>query len=340
MNILCPNCQKTLTVPEECAGQMMQCPLCQGTFTMPALAGSPAAAPMPPAAAAAGTPGSFSLPTPPSEVYSVAPEPVGSSPAAPPKKQAAPPRDKEPAMPIVQDLVLPSIAGEYRHALPIKVSLPFLRWLVPVCLILIFLFSFLPWVGAYPGGHALVSQSGWGTAFGGWWTNPNLEKLAKGVDKTKDVPGASVLMIFYLILICLLLLASIAVIVFNVVPSLQQPPLLKKLLQMQGLILGGASLFIFLFLGIELLKGFNLSNQIYSEIDKGLSTQKAQLEENLGKDGLEIAVGMAKGAMSLQTTFWFRLVVLFNLLAIIGGALDFWMGLRGNKPPPKLEFAW
>src|SRR6516164_1038425 len=45
MNLLCPNCQKMLTVPEEFAGQLMKCPLCAGTFTVPGL---PGAAPPPP----------------------------------------------------------------------------------------------------------------------------------------------------------------------------------------------------------------------------------------------------------------------------------------------------
>ena len=38
MNLLCPHCQKMLTVPDLHAGQMMQCPLCGNTFTAPALA--------------------------------------------------------------------------------------------------------------------------------------------------------------------------------------------------------------------------------------------------------------------------------------------------------------
>ena len=36
MNLLCPNCQKMLQVPEQYAGQLMKCPLCSGTFTVPA----------------------------------------------------------------------------------------------------------------------------------------------------------------------------------------------------------------------------------------------------------------------------------------------------------------
>src|SRR5439155_27342045 len=48
MNILCPNCQRPLTVQEQYAGQMMKCPLCGGTFTVPALAPTPATPPVTP----------------------------------------------------------------------------------------------------------------------------------------------------------------------------------------------------------------------------------------------------------------------------------------------------
>src|SRR5271166_5273233 len=48
MNLLCPNCQKMLQVPEQYAGQLMKCPLCTGTFTVPALPQAPAPPPPPP----------------------------------------------------------------------------------------------------------------------------------------------------------------------------------------------------------------------------------------------------------------------------------------------------
>src|SRR6202008_3614086 len=47
MNLLCPNCQKMLQVPEQYAGQLMKCPLCTGTFTVPALPQAPAPPPAP-----------------------------------------------------------------------------------------------------------------------------------------------------------------------------------------------------------------------------------------------------------------------------------------------------
>src|SRR5437868_14538270 len=50
MELLCPSCQKTLTIPDQYAGQLMKCPLCQQTFTAPALPPTPAAAAPPPPA--------------------------------------------------------------------------------------------------------------------------------------------------------------------------------------------------------------------------------------------------------------------------------------------------
>ncbi len=70
MNLLCPNCQKMLTVPEEFAGQLMKCPLCSGTFTVPGL---PGAAPPPPSV------------QPEPDIYTVRPEPLPPpSPPVPP----------------------------------------------------------------------------------------------------------------------------------------------------------------------------------------------------------------------------------------------------------------
>lgn len=51
MNVLCPNCQKMLQVPDQFAGQAMKCPLCGGAFTVPASSGTTA---MPPASASTG----------------------------------------------------------------------------------------------------------------------------------------------------------------------------------------------------------------------------------------------------------------------------------------------
>jgi hypothetical protein len=271
----------------------------------------------------------------------MAPEQKASAPPPPPpKKPSSSPRLDEPAAPIVQDLVLPSVASEYRHALPIKLSMRVLRWLVPICLILVFLLTFFPWVGAYPGGIGILTQNGWGTAFGGWGIDSTIEKLPSAqfpIDIKADAPGASALMIIYVILMCLIVLASAAIIVFNLLPP-ASVPFFASFKSWQGAILGGAALVAFLFLGIEMLKGFNLPNSIANRMDKIVKEGEKQGEAPAAVKA--IMIGMLKDAFHVRNTFWFRLVVLCNLLAIIGGALEFWMGRRGHKPPPKLEFSW
>ena len=77
MNLLCPNCGKMLTVPEQYAGQLMKCPLCSGTFTVPAL---------PPSG------GGLDAPAPPQPAFSpgVGPRPVSAGPAGAARRAPVP----------------------------------------------------------------------------------------------------------------------------------------------------------------------------------------------------------------------------------------------------------
>jgi hypothetical protein len=51
MELVCPNCKKKLTIPEQYAGQLMRCPLCQGTFNVPAIPSTTAGGNVPQSAA-------------------------------------------------------------------------------------------------------------------------------------------------------------------------------------------------------------------------------------------------------------------------------------------------
>ncbi|HZT81901.1 MAG TPA: hypothetical protein VFA26_16870 [Gemmataceae bacterium] len=149
MNLLCPNCQKMLTVPEQFAGQLMKCPLCNGTFTVPNL---PAAPP----GAAAPSFGSFTKPPQEEDTFGIgsAPPPA-PPPPAPPPPPSAPPE--------------PPPAG-YTRTLSLPIPERVITWVAPACILLVFVLLFFPWVMAYDG-KAWFSQLGWGTGFGheGWW---------------------------------------------------------------------------------------------------------------------------------------------------------------------------
>jgi hypothetical protein len=88
MNLLCPNCKKLLTVPDQSAGQRMQCPLCSGTFSVPPVPGG--AAPVPPPVPSVPPPVSLNPVPPPAPASgATVPPPVSpSAAAAPPEPEA------------------------------------------------------------------------------------------------------------------------------------------------------------------------------------------------------------------------------------------------------------
>src|SRR5262249_937155 len=170
MNLLCPNCGKMLTVPEQYAGQLMKCPLCAGTFTVPTLAPPPATTPSLPSDAApsdhdsvlatAAMPSGGRLldsPTlspgpPPADVYGPAPHPPGSGPPplpplpgaqAPPKPSALPRSQAPPTPPPPEPPTLPPPPPlGYAHSRTIWISPRVVPWIAPVALVLVFLLLF------------------------------------------------------------------------------------------------------------------------------------------------------------------------------------------------------
>ena len=146
MNLLCPNCQKMLQVPEQYAGQQMKCPLCAGEFTVPALpqVAAPAMAPRGPAPGFA------------------APPPVKESP--PPRGGAALPNHSETddgPSPAADRAPPPPPPEGYAHARVLTLNQRLIPFLAPAALGLIFLLTFFPWIGLYPGGVNAGTQSAW-----------------------------------------------------------------------------------------------------------------------------------------------------------------------------------
>src|SRR5262245_26948033 len=162
MNLLCPNCQRMLSVPEQYAGQLMKCPLCNGTFTVPALpqplAGAAVGPPETVAAVAPGPPPGGQAtetlassapaagpPAPPPDSYGVAPpaplpvpppasERITAKPAA--EKPAAAPRPAPPP---------PPPPGDYARTFTMWMSPRVVPWIIPGALALVVLLLFAPW---------------------------------------------------------------------------------------------------------------------------------------------------------------------------------------------------
>jgi hypothetical protein len=345
MNLLCPNCQKMLTVPEQYAGQLMKCPLCNGTFTVPAL---PQTAALPPPVAPGPPP-----PPPAPEVYPLRHEPEPVVPPAPPPApgtfqpepaqpfadlQGPPvPRDATTAVP-PPPAPPPEPSAGYQRTLTVWFSPKVIEWVAPVAVVLVFLFQiFSPWLGIYLGGLPAVTQSAWGAAFGSYTADGELEDQTP-VKEDAGKPGVNWLMIFYLLpFVFIVLPVTVGCVVLKFV-NVKLPPAVEQLMPWRWGIVAAANLFVFLFLALQLLPGVGFSleskahkqidNQIKELKDRGMSAKQAEIMREMKYD-------------TLHRTVWLKLSVVLHLLAIFSAGFMFWVGQRGtSRPLPRLELMW
>ncbi len=321
MNILCPNCQKMLTVPDECAGRSMRCQLCNGAFTVPSLPGVAS----PPLFAATPEPDIYPIrPEPPPS----APSPLAYSPSPSPEAAAVPP--PSPQRTTKRD--------DFQRTLVFSLSPTVLPWIAPVCLLLVFFLQFFDWVGLYPGGEPAEVGNAWRIAFGVYAIDGDLKNLVPFVEDEKYKPGVSVLTLFYLLLFFPALAVTVASVVIPLVPT-KLPPQVTELLPWRWAITAAANLILFLFLGLQLLLGFSLDSRYQEWVDK---ETKRETKSNPTTPERKLA-NATRGELleRLRHTVWLRLVVLLHLIAIVSSVLLFWLDQRGaHRPLPRMELKW
>ncbi len=338
MNLLCPNCQKMLTVPEQYAGQLMKCPLCAGTFTVPALPPAPAMSepeprlpPAPPPAPPTSPPApSFS----PSDTYGLKQEPVSTPlpppPAPPPAPASTAPESitPEPTPGPSKSVTLPPVG--YTRTRTLWFSPKVLQWVAPVCVVLIFILQiFFTWVGLFPGGVAAFRQSAWQAAFAQGDPNNNLKEIAQ-------VPevGASVLSIFYLFLFLPTLVITIGVIILPYLKLPRLPSWLEQLMPYRWGLVAVANLLVFFFLVLQLILGFDLESVWAKKVDTDIPIVKDA--NSVEKDLTEARRGIKLGF--LARTAWLWLAFVLHLVVITCAGLTYWILQRSpNRPLPKIE---
>ncbi len=363
MNILCPNCQRPLTVQEQYAGQLMKCPLCGGTFTVPALAPMPAA-PVSPPASAPPPPSPFAETWPPPSTPAPPPSPMetyglSTPPAAERPKAAEPPPPEPPSRhePRPWEMREPEPASEglevmspppptppegYTHKFSLSINPRILPWIAPGAFVLIFFLTFFNWVGMYPGGYGVYTQNGWQAAFGTYsednvWEAKVLKNDTTGTDK----PAFGVLPFFYLlVLLPTVFIAVASVLVHLKLIPINLPPVAQQYWWLRPLAVAGIAGFAFFFLFLIIAVGFPVESKVHEGAEKAANEFLKNPQTPEEHYAWKLQAAKIASSYNPRRTFAFRLVVILHLLALAGLGLEFWMDRRGNRPTAGWDAVW
>jgi hypothetical protein len=340
MNLLCPNCQKQLAVPEQNAGQLMKCPLCGKHFLVPALpqtsdAAAESAIPsaIPFQAAPPSPQGPTTSPTPAQpDVLALSPQPATPHELPPRQDEAAAVHSTSPPFqrPVASAMSPPPPPTGYEPAWTIWLSRRVIRWFAPVALFLVLILMFFPWTGILPGGYPVYTQNALQMIWGGYSVDPVGAKVIGMDEAIHGAVHANWSMVFYLLLI-------LAALVLAVTPFLQArityplPHALQRIWPWRTVLILVATLLAFLVLFSFLVSGSGLENAVSTMVRK---TAPATSPEEQIKLGLELS------RWGLSRTFWLHCAVFFHAVALAGAGLELWLERRGERPLPRLEVYW
>jgi hypothetical protein len=318
MRLICPHCQKTVSLPDAAAGQPTPCPLCGHVFTPPALAG--AALDLPPEAPA--------------------PRPPAPAPAAPPRVNE-PPASRPVAGAATAPAAAPATSPGTERCCRLSLRRDVLRWVVPIALGVTFLLTFFPWVVAALGGTTVYSQSAWGVAFNTHSTDLAAEAVLDRGAALKDHWGVSILMMLYLLL--LLLVTALSVGDAFLADRVAVPDALRVLWDNRKNLIGILTVVLAALLLVQYFTRIGVEAAAaraawaaaetppMSQADTARSPDRQVLDQGL-------RYGKELNMYGLRRTWWFALAVLANLTAAVGIGLAAWLDRRGMLAEPRAEF--
>src|SRR5262245_37943092 len=335
MRLICPSCQKPVTVPDADAGKSTMCPECGHNFPAPELYSmAPVEMPShlpPPPPPALPAPPPPELPRPRNEPL---PAPATSPPGLPASSPEAPPPMSESRA----DLSTP----EGARVRWLTISLRGIQWLPLVCLTLIFLLTFFKWIGMYPAGYKAYAQNAWQALFASFSTDPVSNRVYQLEGPLNEKIRASMWMLPYLVFLMAAVALTWAGHVFQRM-NVQPPPWMQGVWQHRTRLLIGLVATTMLVLLLQAAIGFGLENAAYrgaqdaaaaesAEARRGAPTDKTPEEEQI--DALRVA--RIYGGYHMDATFWLNIVVFLHLLALAGVLLENWLVRRGKRPEPRI----
>jgi hypothetical protein len=325
MRLLCPYCQKAITVPDSEAGKAVNCPECNQQFAAPQLY-TPAPSPAPAAPAAPVHSPTSGSPVPPlvPETY-VAEGSEQWSPTQPPALPHMPAPDRE-------------MSG-YTHMVSLPLEPKVVRWIPAGALFVAFLLTFFSWNGLYPGGYSAYTQNAWQGLFASVSEDQVAEDELKIGKELQDRVHTTWWILPYLLFLFPTLILAVAGPVADLT-KIKLPPNVEAIWRFRPLALGGLAVLVLIFLLAQWASGFGLQRAVSDKIDADFAAKKAEANTPEKMQRWEMNVSAAKGAFHVRTTPWLRFAVLLQLLAAAAVAAEAGLMLRGKKPPPRVAAMW
>lgn len=323
MRVVCPLCAEAITISDDLAGQATFCPQCKSAFTAPTL--MPVPPPAPPA-----------LVPPPMPISS-----LGE------KSSVVFGKDATMSAPATIPFPAPATPPGYSRSVGLALLPEMVQWLAPVALVLTVILTFFPWSGAYPGDHAVYTQTPWGALFASFSSDPvgdkvlQLDTVAEGSsDKSvRDQIHTNWFMLPYLP--GLLVTAALAI-AFTLLPTLKVklPPQLEKLVPWRMAIIAVLGFLLTGIVVIQSLRGFGLENALREKVDALVQKEHDRAKTPEEIKTFEIRRGSIIDGWNVEQTTANRLALMLHVVAVLGAAGTFLMSRRADKPAPRLELMW
>lgn len=308
MRVTCSHCHKIVTIDDKSAEQAVPCPLCGNIFTAPSLMNALPDEPKPVAA-----------PAPPPPVVPVTPAVI------------SPPRSDSTAQQTAP-------AGGMRFTVKQKV----VRWLGPVGLVLLFFLTFFNWVGAYPGGYAVYTQSGWQTMTGGFTTDAANDEVFARENELGKASSFSTSMLFMLLLLIPAALIAAADLAEEYV-TFAVPDIIQKVWPHRLAVLSIISLVIFGLLTARCLTGLGIETAAPTMAENMVPPPKADPsspETTKQKTIRDLKRAEEIARLGIRRTWGWRFAYAASALAVIGYGLELILQRRGRRPEPVIEVHW
>lgn len=307
---ICPSCFQPIDLPDDAAGTTATCPLCAKAFPVPGAYVPAVDADRPP--------------PPPGLVLPPEPQPAASAgdgiaPAAP--------------------------AGPMREC-ALTLSPQWVAWIAPAALSAVALLSFVGWVGAFPGGYRVFTQSPWQALFG-WFSDHTLSEAAarEHVELYNLVRSNVVLMLPYLVL----LIGALALVWADRLdwrpdPS-RLPPAARwvaSVWPIRRTVAAGFAAAALVLIVLQTARGFGLESAVEERVAQ-LAAKDREARATPGEAAVPpspFLLGELAGRYSVAGTTARDVALFLHAIAVLGLFGQLWLDARGPKPPPRLALHW